>query len=228
MILYAIWFVAVYTILTAISLKETRQALMMLVPIAIAAALFVGKLSPGRMAAPLAVVVGISAFGWTVTQSPTPRITGYREAAERICEIAPPNARVVFNGNSDGAFVFNVRTLKRRDISVIRADKLFLNVSIMPSYGLNPNKMDEAQIVSLLDRLGVNYIITVPNLWAKAQIMENFATALKSDHFEVVDHIPVYGPVTYDELVIYRNRGPLKSPPDDFGIRLGVGIHISR
>ena len=48
--------------------------------------------------APLFAVLGIAAFGWTTIAHPTPVITGYREAADRVGELAPRNGRVVCCG----------------------------------------------------------------------------------------------------------------------------------
>ena len=59
--------------------------------------------------------------------------------------------------------------------------------------------------------------------------MARFAAVLESDQFEEVARISVNGAAIERELVIYRNRGPLVIPPEDFVIELrGIGVTLSR
>ncbi len=128
------------------------------------------------------------------------------------------------NGSRLGAASFS-----RRDISVVRADKLFLRIVILPSLGLNPKDFTKGQIAGMLNRYGVSYVVTVPRVWAETPVMARFAAVLESDQFEEVARIPVRGPTAERELVIYRSRGPLADPPEDFEIELrGVGMTLNR
>ena len=207
-----------------------RFGLILLVPVVVAAALALDRLAPNRAVRRIAPVLAVALFISTLAKNPTPAVSGYREAADRVADLAPEGARVVFAGNSDGSFIFNLRAHdSRRDISVVRADKLFLGIAIMPSLGLNPKDFTKDQIASMLNRYGVSYVVTVPRVWAETMVMARFAAVLESDQFEDVARIPVSGPTAERELVIYRNRGPLANPPEDFEIELrGVGLTLSR
>jgi 4-amino-4-deoxy-L-arabinose transferase-like glycosyltransferase len=220
-LLLALWFAVGYVGLTALPNKEPRYGLLLAIPIAFAAAYFLGAVLPRgwRFAAP-GVVAG-AAFAWTLAEPSTTWITGYREAAEAIARVVPPNGRVLFAGNRDGSFIFNVRSEARRpDIMVVRADKLFLDIPVLPSRGLNPREVSAERIRTMLRDLGIGYVVTVPNVWAETRVMEDFARVLDEPPFEEIARIPVAGHAEEKQLVVYRNSAPLKDPPDDFTIEL--------
>lgn len=215
------WLLATYAALTLIDLKETRHGLPLLVPIAVLAAAALDRLVVAdrwRAALPL-LAAGL--LGIALWRHPTIGASGYAQAASLVGDLAAPNARVLFSGNRDGAFVFNVRAHpSRRDISVVRADKLLLNIVIMPQLGLNPRQMGRAEIASLLNRIGISYVVAVPGQWSEAPVMAEFDAVLASSQFELVKRIAVAGPVEERELVVYRNTGPLSDPPEPYGAAL--------
>ena len=98
--------------------------------------------------------------------------------------------------------------------------KLFLGIDIMPGLGLNPREMSRAEIASLLNRLGISHVVAVPGTWTEAPVMAAFEQVLASPSFEVVQRIPVTGPVGERELVVYRNTGPLSDPPEPYEVGL--------
>ena len=202
----------------------------LLVPLVVAAAMALDRLVTNRAVRWTIPVLAITLFVLTLANNPTPAVFGYREAVDRVVDLAPEGARVVFAGNSDGSFIFNLRADEsRRDLSVVRADKLFLGIAITDSLGLNPKNFSKDQIASMLNRYGVSYVVTVPRVWAETPVMARFADVLESNQFEEVARIPVSGPTAERELVIYRNHGSLANPPEDFDIDLrGIGMTLSR
>src|SRR5262249_23635888 len=116
LLVLSLWFVSSYAILTAIPGKEARFVILLAPPVVIAASLGLTNLLTllfrQRWAAlqiPLTAAIGIATFGWTAIAHPIPVIMGYREAADRVGELAPQNGRVVFAGTRDGSFIFNLR-----------------------------------------------------------------------------------------------------------------------
>jgi 4-amino-4-deoxy-L-arabinose transferase-like glycosyltransferase len=216
-----------YAALSMIDLKETRHGVPLLAPIAVMAGMAIERLIHAVGRVRWIVPVGAAALLlWTLHLAPTPRVAGYHEAAARIATLAPPSGRVVFAGNRDGHFIFNLRAhTERGDIAVIRADKLFLRIAIMPDLGLNPKKYSGAEISTMLNRLGVSYVVTVPRVWDDAPVMASFADLLTTSQFVEITRIPVTGPVGEKELVIYRNNGKLSQPPESYEAELpGVGM----
>lgn len=222
------WFAATYVVLSLIVRKEPRHGLPLLVPLTILAAMTLDRLARFRPARPWLPVAAATALGLQLWLVPTRGATGYREAAELAAADAPPGARVMFVGNRDGAFIFNMRTQRRQDLSVIRADKLFLNVTMMPELGLNPRDVAAEDIAAMMNRYGISHIVTVPRAWAEAPVMARLDTVLHSAQFREVARIPVTGPVEERELVVYRNLGALADPPANPSISLpAVGMTLS-
>lgn len=227
--LLAGWLIATYAALSLIALKETRHGLPLLVPIAVFAAVTLDRLVRADRVRPILPGLAAALLGLVLWGHPVIGASGYTEAAALIGDLAPPNARVLFSGNRDGAFVFNIRALPSRwDISVIRADKLFLNVNIMPELGLNPRQMDRAEVARLLNRIGISYVVAVPHQWAnETPVMAEFDAVLNSSQFQLVKRIPVTGPVVERELDVYRNTGPLSDPPESYDATLtAAGLHF--
>jgi len=57
-------------------------------------------------------------------------VDGYARAAAEVARLAPRGSTVMFSGYRDGSFVFNLRAREdRRDLHVMRADKLLLGVA---------------------------------------------------------------------------------------------------
>jgi hypothetical protein len=224
------WFVVGYLVLSLIPHKEPRTGLLLAVPVAVAAAWSLGAVLPRiwRAAGPIAVAIG--AFAWTAVDPPTLRVTGYREAAEEVGRIAPPNGRVLFVGNRDGSFIVNLRLAAGRpDLMVVRADKLFLDVAVMPELGLNPRDVPPERIRAMLGDLGIGHVVAVPGIWSEAKVMADLAAILAAPPFREVARVPVSGDAAEKMLVVYRNEGPLKDPPDDFAVELkGHGLTIRR
>lgn len=217
------WLVLAYTVLTGIALKEERHSLMFAFPLGVfasgAVALTLNRVTRQRRAAVATgttiVLASVGAFAVVLAQKPTPTLTGYREATQDVLQAMPRGGRILFSGNRDGAFTADVRFMDPdRRFTVVRVDKLFLHVAVQPGLGLHPRDMSQDGVAAMLDRYGIKYVVSEPNLWLQAPVMRRFDAVLHSPQFQEVGRVPVHGPVAEKELVIYRNTHSLPVRPE--------------
>jgi hypothetical protein len=191
----------------------------------VAAGLGLDALLPARAAgvALMVLVTGTGVYTWR--DAPTPFVDGYREAAEWIAREAPKNAVVVFSGKRDGSFIFNMRTIEaRRDISIIRSDKLLLDIAVRRTIGVQQKDLSEQQIEDLLDHDGVSYVVAQDDFWTDLPEMSRFQAVLRSPHFQAVDRIPVVANVPTEDqsLTIYRNVDEVSPGPHMVDLHLPI------
>jgi hypothetical protein len=219
------WIVGGYLFLSAIDLKESRHALVFLPMVLVVAGLGLDALLPARASglALMVLVIGTGVYTWR--DAPTPFVDGYREAAEWIAREAPKDAVVVFSGKRDGSFIFNMRTIEaRRDISVIRADKLLLDIAVRRTIGVRQKDLSEQQIGDLLDHDGVSYVVAQDDFWTDLPAMSRFQAVLRSPHFQAVGWIPVVANVPTEDrsLTVYRNMNDISAGPHMVDLRLPI------
>ncbi len=219
------WLLLGYLFLSAIDLKEARHAVVILPPVLLAASLSLDALLPSRVAgiALLALVIGTGIYTWR--DAPTPMVDGYREAAEWVAREAPQNAVVLFSGKRDGSFIFNMRTIEtRRDISILRADKLLLNVAVRRTLGVQQQPLSEQEIGDLLDKSGVSYVVAQDDFWTDLPVMARLQSLLRSPHFAEMTQIPIVANVPTEDtnLRIYRNLGKVAPGPHTVDLHLPI------
>lgn len=218
------WIAVGYVFFSGIALKDSRYATQFIPPLLVLAMLALAKLLPQR-AAIVAGVVLVAGTAWQTAQfAPVPMVEGYREAAEYIAREAPKDAVVVFSGKRDGSFIFNMRTGTRHDISILRSDKLLLDISVRRTLGVQEKSLTEQQISDLLDRDGVSYVVAQDDFWTDLPEMARFQSILRSDHFKQVAEIPVVAnvPVEDGKLLIYRNTRDISSGPHMVDLHLPI------
>jgi hypothetical protein len=218
------WALVGYVFFSAISLKDARYTTQFIPPLVILAMLAMARLFPARAATAMAtLLVAVTALH-TTTAAPVPMVSGYREAAAWIAANAPADATMVFAGVRDGSFVFNMRTMPRRDITTLRADKLLMDIAVRRELGVVQHDLSEVQIGQQLDRLGVRYVVAQDDFWTDIPVMQRFQSVLHSPQFEAVAAIPVVANVpTVDRMLrIYRNRDPIAPGPHGVELRLPI------
>lgn len=219
------WLLVGYLFFSAIDLKEPRHSTLILPPLLILAGITVERLLPTRvsMIAIMLMVVGTGVYTWRYV--PVLAVTGYQEAAAWIAKNTPTNSVVLFSGYRDGSFIFNLRTHDdRRDLYVIRADKLLLEIAVRREAHVNQKSFTAAQIGEMLDRYGVRYVVAQTDFWSDLEVMANLQHQLHSDQFEVVATIPVTANFPHEdkELRIYRNTHPLAATRPELKLDLPI------
>ncbi len=231
-ILFA-WLAVAWIALTLIAQKEPRHGLPLVVPLPILAAYALTRLAalfrrpqPIAMAA---VIASLAAFAWTLSGKPTPVITGIRQAAVEITRLMPAGGRVMLLSNRDGSFIFNVRVLDpARRLTVVRADKLFLDIAVIPALGMHPRGISAAQVAAMMNSYSIAYVVATPDLWTDAPVIRRLGEVLASPQFAPVERIPVTGDAAEHEVVVYRNLGPLAAHPEPIHSDLmGGGVQVS-
>ena len=122
----------------------------------------------------------------------------------------------MFSGYRDGSFVFNMRAREdRRDLHVMRADKLLLGVAVRRELGVEQKGLSEADIAEAINANGVHYVVMQPGFWTDLEAMQRFERVMVSAQFEEVARIatPANHKAHETELVIYRNKGPVAQRP---------------
>jgi 4-amino-4-deoxy-L-arabinose transferase-like glycosyltransferase len=219
------WFCVGYVFFSAIDLKEARHSVFLLLPAVLAAYLALSLLPQRTLALGLGIALAAGTLGQTLWSRPVFAVSGYAQAVDYLAHHAPKDSAVIFSGYRDGAFVFNMRTREdRRDLSVVRADKLLLRVAVRRELGVEQKALSESDIRALIHASGAHYIVVQPGFWNDLEVMRRFEAVLASDEFERVERIatPANFPAHEQELVIYRNKGPVAKRSDAFQIELPI------
>jgi hypothetical protein len=206
------WVLSGYVLFSLIALKEPRHTILILLPLAFFAVHGLHYLI-ARIPGHAVGVAGcaILMFAHTIASKPVPAVAGYDQAVDYIARHAPPNSVVLFSGYRDGSFIFNMRAREdRRDVWVLRSDKLLLRVTQRRELGVQERGLSDDQILDIFHRYGVNYVVTQPNFWDDLASMRQFQKVLESPQFQRVAVIPVRANVAHQDhkLEIYENRGP--------------------
>lgn len=207
------WTVIGYVFFTAIAVREPRHLMTALPPLAVLAACVLERLLPRRVGGVVALAVGLGVLAWTVVYDPVPTVTGYKQMADYTADGVPANARVLFSGYRDGNFVFDLRMREnRRDIATIRADKLLLRIAIERRRGVGEADYSQAQIASLIRRLGIDLVVTQDGFWADLTEMRRLADVLNGSEFTPVAHFTIGSTMgrTDKSFTIYRPNYPVE------------------
>ncbi|PZO18581.1 MAG: 4-amino-4-deoxy-L-arabinose transferase [Burkholderiales bacterium] len=222
---WALWFVIGYLFFSSIDLKEARHSVFLLAAVVFVAVWFLDTLLPQKLAA-LALCVAVTATAaTTVFERPVYYVKGYAEAVDLIAKQAPPDSVVLFSGYRDGSFIFNMRAREdRRDLSVLRADKILLSVAVRRELGVEEKDLSEAEIAQTLNANGVHYVVMQPGFWTDLEAMRRFERVMATPQFEEVARIatPANHKAHETELVVYRNLGKVGPKPAKLNIELKI------
>lgn len=203
------WVLAGYVFFSLVALKEPRHSLLILLPLVLFAVTAVTASLPRRLATPVILLFAAAQLGYAVLVDRPPTIGGYERAAALVADRAPKDSLVLFSGYRDGSFVFNMRSREdRRDLAVLRADKLLLKVKIKRELGVEERGLTAERLSASLDRYGVSYVVNQPNFWDDLPAMRLLQDLLRTPQFEKIGEIPVTGNIPHADQVleIYRNR----------------------
>lgn len=214
---WLVWLVVGYAFFSLIDLKEARHSIFILPPVVMLACVFLVRLKSfgyAHTANFLWIALPVAVIVQTIYFRPVWYVSGYAAAADYVARNAPDNTSILFSGTRDGSFVFNLRTHEdRKDLRVVRADKLLVRVAARRELGLEEKNVGEAELRDQIDHLGVSYVVAQPGFWDDLTSMQTLERVLASDQFEIVGTIPT--PANYDapekHLVIYRKKGSIES-----------------
>ncbi|WP_259779439.1 glycosyltransferase family 39 protein [Aestuariispira ectoiniformans] len=226
-IFWGSWFVAGYIFYSAVDLKEARHSIFLLLPAGLSIGLLGEWLCQRHRWAGIATVgvVLVASVATTTLQRPVHYVAGYREVVDYVAAKAPANSNILFSGYRDGSFIFNMRAhADRKDVSTIRADKLLLRISVRRELGVEEKDYTEAEIDSLIDSLGVHYVVAQPDFWTDLKPMAKLQSLLHSDRFEEVARFKMQANyhAQEKELVVYRNRGEVAEGPINISNELPI------
>ena len=225
LVFFGSWFCIGYVFFSAIDLKEARHSVFLLYPAVFVAIAALHAVLSRRLAWSLACVLAACTLMQTLLHRPVFEVSGYAQAADYVARHAPRDSAIVFSGTRDGSFVFNMRGHEeRRDLSVVRADKLLLRVAVRRELGVEQKALSEQEIRALIHDAGAHYVVAQPGFWTDLEVMRRLETVLASSEFEEVTRIatPANFRAPEKELVIYRNKGPVKPRPEGFQIDLPI------
>jgi hypothetical protein len=112
-----------------------------------------------RRTAQLILFGAITWNGWQSYTTQLPAMSSFRELAQFVQNKAG-NRPVLYCCRFDGEFIFERRRLDpRRQGVTLRADKILVNFSIMPAYGMVSFVDNRADILALLYRYGVEILV---------------------------------------------------------------------
>jgi hypothetical protein len=227
-----IWFLVCLIVFSLIALKETRHGILILFPLALFAGLFFQSLAKFKVVQVCGGVTFIIVAAYSgVYANRVQAVGGYLEAAQKIAEMAPPDSRVLFSGYRDGPFIFALHSVSpRSNLTIVRGDKLWFNIRIMPGFGLGERDLSKQDMLDLFYRYGISYFVVEKGFWNNVSVQRTFNHLMETDDFEVVARIPLTGRVTQSdkEIIIYRNLRPIKTTPDSMTINIpAVGEEVT-
>jgi hypothetical protein len=221
---FALWFVLGYIIFSGLDAKEPRHLIVLLLPLLLLAVhTIVGLLDyPAVKYAilPLAAVF----FIFNMATGTLPIVEGHAAAAESALAVTPDQGRILFHGYRDGAFIFNLRANpNRRDVSVIRSDKLLVNVVMRRADGLTEVPMDKAGIRNLFRDYAIDTIVFDPDFWSDLKNFQMLKDVLLEPTFIELKQIPVVSnvPISEKRLIVYRYVGERSLHPKPIGANIG-------
>jgi 4-amino-4-deoxy-L-arabinose transferase-like glycosyltransferase len=196
------WFLFGYLFFSAIDVREPRHGMMIAFPLMILVVLAMHRLLPRPAAPAVTAALGLATFVYSLFFYPAPAVEGYAAVADYVARHAPKNAVVLFSGYRDGNFIFDLRTEKRHDISVIRADKLLLRVAVDRERGVKEAGLDQQQIAGALRVYGVGLVVVQPHFWSDLREMDRLASVLHGADFKRIADFAITGATRRGERVI--------------------------
>lgn len=228
---FGAWLGTGYLFFTLVALKAERFTIFLTFSLVFFAVLAILKALPAGVGQIAALLLAVGTFTHTLIAGHVPAVSGDRDAARYVCSITPPDGVLLFSGQRDGSFIFNVRTLPEcKNLTVLRSDKLLLMVEGNRFVsGAKELGIGEEQFIDMLRRYGVRYVIIEPNFWSDLSSMQMLARVLHRATFRLLATIPVVGDRDPDEtqLEIYQVTEAASQPKAKIRFDLsGYGVVI--
>jgi hypothetical protein len=193
--LLLLWLAVGYLFFTLIGLKETRNTVMVLLPLTIAAPLFLLEILPKSFGEAAGLALGVGTLGYTLILCPVPRVEGYQDIALYLAKNVPYDGVVLYSGYRDANLIFDLGTHRdRSDISIVRVDKLLLSAPVGERRrGIKQADYDVATIARMLRELGATYFVVQPGFWSDLSVMARFEIAINGSDYKKTAHFSLTG-----------------------------------
>jgi hypothetical protein len=183
-------------------------------PIALLAARSLGMFENAttwiRRAVVLAVIALIVWSSWRSYMTELPALSDFRPVAQ-FAHSEASDLPVLYCCRFDGEFIFERRRLdpRRRSIT-LRADKILVNFSILPAYGMVSFAENRNDIIGLLDRYGVALLVIESTDTLRVPQFALLRNIVAGPEFDLLGEFPISGnfaPVAPDLMLrVYRYR----------------------
>jgi hypothetical protein len=221
--LMCVWFATDYLMISVIGHFEARYGIFLAVPIVVMCILFVSRIVPERWRSALPVGLAGAIFCFAVYDNPEPRMTGYDKVAEYIADHAGKNDVILLHCYESKNFVFSMRVREPEPkVFIVRTEKLLVDYNILRQWGIADRNVSREGIESLIDKLGVSFVVMQPDFWADQPSMARFQEVVRSDRFTEVATFPIESDEASQRTVIgiYKNNYPTN--PADRSIDLDM------
>lgn len=220
---------AIYAVFSAISIKEQRHIVPILVPLVLLAGAGLGRLVEARPAAWLAAA---ALFGWSALalSSTAPRLEGFEDAARWVAQAKGRPCRVLVHAKQDGNFITDLRLLDpSRRCTVLRSDKLLFNVAVRREFGLTEQALTPEGLGRAYYEFGVSYVIVDPLFWNDLGNSRMLVATMASGKFVHRAQIPLrvaepgHASKQRSTIEIFENVGPVSANPSRLRARASFG-----
>lgn len=220
--LLAIWVGIVYLGLTCLWPREPRYALLLVPAVVMLAVIGLravvelthDTLSVGAARGHVVALLGVSAIlAWSAYRTPVPAIAGIEEVA-RFAVHHAPTERILYDGRSDGTFIFYVRVHDAGfSRAVIRGSKLLYASALMPTWRLTERVASRADVLRALEHdCGCRWVVIERQSSDDGiAAMRFLREAVTGPEFRLVRSFPVTAPGT-TQVDVYEYLGPLETP----------------
>jgi hypothetical protein len=215
------WGFAGYVFFTLVAHKETRYEIFILWPLILFSTLALFRILGQRVGTLVSLALALFYLG-QAAHAAIPEYHGYKEAAAFIAREAPRNSVVLYFGDHDNALIFNVRREGRRDLVILRGDKLLLRYSMLRSRGMSERITNEAVISDVLNKDGVELAILQEGFWTDLEAIRSLGNVLHSSQFAFVTEFGATSNVgpSQGKLTVFKNLGDFAKGPIHFDIEL--------
>lgn len=225
------WFLMDYIVISVIGHFEHRYGIFLTVPPVVLSVLLTARLvhyhEDGALMLPLAVLL----FAIGMASAPVTKIVGYDAVAQYVVTHARQDSVVLFDGKESKNFTFSVRIrTPKPKIFILRADKILVRYNIVREWGISDRNLSESDIEGIVDRYGIEYVVSQPGFWTDQPSMANLERLIHGERFTMVAEFPIASEEVSQRTTIriYRNNRPSPVSVDQLRIEMpALGGEIS-
>ncbi|MCZ6674105.1 MAG: glycosyltransferase family 39 protein [Verrucomicrobia bacterium] len=138
-------------------------------------------------------------------------VRGYEEAAQYVTSHTQDSNFVLFDGDLDGNFIYQIRRNNRsKDLWVLRGDKLFYSFIVYPDVAYKEYSRSGSDILDIIFKYDPEYIVVEEPRRSTIPMADSLRAVLKRypERFELANVVPIQSNLSAFngiDLKIYRN-----------------------